>query len=282
MPAGDVAFRADGEQKLVHRCNGCGIERRNRVAADDNPVDLLRVPPLPPTNRESGEEEEAIAWSNTAGAADAFIGDSGRSRAIGPTRGNRMRTRLVWEEGTAPTSQALTRLPVTGGSATSTPRNGRGSTRQSHLRLVPRAYPAIRMRPVAASGGEARNHRPPRDCTYTLYEHPQRCQPPRFRPGHATIRRGPAGGAVVASNLLSPVGGSRGDQCRLPTGVLGPLVWTRFCLRPPALLPWNRCRGAAVFLAVRRSGCGSRGAVVHRASNSRRRETGTGGRASCS
>lgn len=31
-------FRANGEQVLVHRCRGCGVERHNRIAADDNPV----------------------------------------------------------------------------------------------------------------------------------------------------------------------------------------------------------------------------------------------------
>ena len=32
---------------VVHRCNGCGIERQNRVAADDNPTALLRLAPSP-------------------------------------------------------------------------------------------------------------------------------------------------------------------------------------------------------------------------------------------
>lgn len=46
MPAIGVAYRPDGEQMVVHRCNGCGIERQNRVAADDNPAALLRLPPV--------------------------------------------------------------------------------------------------------------------------------------------------------------------------------------------------------------------------------------------
>jgi hypothetical protein len=41
-------FRPDGEQMIVHRCNGCGVERRCRAAADDNPEALLRLPPLAP------------------------------------------------------------------------------------------------------------------------------------------------------------------------------------------------------------------------------------------
>jgi hypothetical protein len=44
-PAGLFA-RPDGEQVLVHRCLACGIERHNRVAADDNPLAVLRLPLL--------------------------------------------------------------------------------------------------------------------------------------------------------------------------------------------------------------------------------------------
>lgn len=40
--------RPKGEQVILHRCLGCGLERHNRVAADDNPVALLRLPPVPP------------------------------------------------------------------------------------------------------------------------------------------------------------------------------------------------------------------------------------------
>jgi hypothetical protein len=61
MPAVGVAFRPDGEQLVVHRCNGCGIERQNRVAADDNPVTLLRLPPVTPARRAGSAKEEAIA-----------------------------------------------------------------------------------------------------------------------------------------------------------------------------------------------------------------------------
>lgn len=66
MPAIGVAFRTDGEQMLVHRCNGCGIERQNRIAADDDPVAVMRLTPVPlPHGRTSDaktmEEEEALA-----------------------------------------------------------------------------------------------------------------------------------------------------------------------------------------------------------------------------
>lgn len=29
-------YRPNGEQVIVHRCRGCGVERHNRIAADDN------------------------------------------------------------------------------------------------------------------------------------------------------------------------------------------------------------------------------------------------------
>ena len=55
-------FRRDGEQMVVHRCNGCGIARQNRIAADDNPLALLRLPVVaPPTTARHEEAEEAIA-----------------------------------------------------------------------------------------------------------------------------------------------------------------------------------------------------------------------------
>lgn len=61
MPAIGVAYRANGEQMVVHRCNGCGIERQNRVAADDTPVALLRLPPMKMGRQAETIEEEAIA-----------------------------------------------------------------------------------------------------------------------------------------------------------------------------------------------------------------------------
>ncbi len=53
--------RPNGEQMLVHRCLGCGIERHNRVAADDNPLACLRLPPVMPRfgKRAAGKEDEA-------------------------------------------------------------------------------------------------------------------------------------------------------------------------------------------------------------------------------
>ncbi len=61
MPAIGVAYRPDGEQMVVHRCNGCGVERQNRVAADDNPIALLRLQPVTLAHPAASSEEEAIA-----------------------------------------------------------------------------------------------------------------------------------------------------------------------------------------------------------------------------
>lgn len=36
--------RPSGEQVIVHRCLGCDFERFNRVAADDNPLSVMRLP----------------------------------------------------------------------------------------------------------------------------------------------------------------------------------------------------------------------------------------------
>ncbi|MGO8948115.1 MAG: RNHCP domain-containing protein [Ktedonobacterales bacterium] len=40
--------RPSGEHVLVHRCLGCGFERFNRIAADDNFELVLSLPELPP------------------------------------------------------------------------------------------------------------------------------------------------------------------------------------------------------------------------------------------
>lgn len=47
-PAGTF-FRRGGDQVLLHRCLGCGFERYNRIAADDNPLLLMRLPLLDPS-----------------------------------------------------------------------------------------------------------------------------------------------------------------------------------------------------------------------------------------
>lgn len=57
-------YRANGEQMLVHRCGGCGVERHNRVAADDNPLALLRLEPVAPRRGKAAAhttDDDAIA-----------------------------------------------------------------------------------------------------------------------------------------------------------------------------------------------------------------------------
>jgi len=40
--------RPNGEYMLVHQCMDCGLERFNRIAADDNFALVLSLPSLPP------------------------------------------------------------------------------------------------------------------------------------------------------------------------------------------------------------------------------------------
>jgi predicted nucleic acid-binding Zn-ribbon protein len=49
--------RPNGEYVLVHRCLDCGLERFNRIAADDDFDLVLSLPALPPrTSREAKAE----------------------------------------------------------------------------------------------------------------------------------------------------------------------------------------------------------------------------------
>ena len=63
MGAVGVFARPNGEQVVLHRCRGCGLERHNRIAADDNPLALLRLPPVRPRlgGRRPIAEEQAVA-----------------------------------------------------------------------------------------------------------------------------------------------------------------------------------------------------------------------------
>jgi len=54
-----VFVRRSGEQVLVHRCLGCGIERWNRVAADDHPLVLMTLPLLSPPGAAAGGRDAA-------------------------------------------------------------------------------------------------------------------------------------------------------------------------------------------------------------------------------
>jgi hypothetical protein len=49
MMAPVAAFvRTKGEHVIVHRCLGCGFERHNRIAADDNFAAVMRLPVVEP------------------------------------------------------------------------------------------------------------------------------------------------------------------------------------------------------------------------------------------
>jgi hypothetical protein len=61
-----ILMRRNGEQVIIHRCLGCGKEDPNRIAADDNPLLLMRLKPitaygvgLVPTPDHSEAEESA-------------------------------------------------------------------------------------------------------------------------------------------------------------------------------------------------------------------------------
>jgi hypothetical protein len=59
-----VFNRAIGEQMVVHRCRGCGAERHNRIAADDQAIALLRLPPVAPRRGKLAEPalaDDAVA-----------------------------------------------------------------------------------------------------------------------------------------------------------------------------------------------------------------------------
>lgn len=46
MEPSGVLSRRNGEQVIIHRCLGCGKEDPNRIAADDNPLLLMRLKPV--------------------------------------------------------------------------------------------------------------------------------------------------------------------------------------------------------------------------------------------
>lgn len=55
--------RRNGEHVLVHRCLGCGFERFNRIAADDDFELVLSLPSLPP--RTNGRRQVTL-WEEWA------------------------------------------------------------------------------------------------------------------------------------------------------------------------------------------------------------------------
>lgn len=62
MEAVGVFFRPNGEPVLLHRCKGCGFERYNRVAADDNPLLLMRLTLIEPRmGKQLADQEESAS-----------------------------------------------------------------------------------------------------------------------------------------------------------------------------------------------------------------------------
>ncbi len=80
--------RPNGEHVVVHRCLGCGFERFNRIAADDDFDLVLSLPvlpprrphPLPPFPAKPGGTEAPTAPSSSA---------SGEAREVPPAHGGR-------------------------------------------------------------------------------------------------------------------------------------------------------------------------------------------------
>lgn len=52
-----IFARRNGEQALVHRCLGCGFERHNRIAADDDIAAVMRLPFVAPPLRNGAEQD---------------------------------------------------------------------------------------------------------------------------------------------------------------------------------------------------------------------------------
>lgn len=61
MAAVSLFARPSGEQVIVHRCLGCGFERYNRVAADDNPLAVMQLPLVDSRITQAGESQASSA-----------------------------------------------------------------------------------------------------------------------------------------------------------------------------------------------------------------------------
>jgi hypothetical protein len=59
MAAVGAFQRPNGEHCIVHRCLGCGFERFNRIAADDDFALVLALPVLPPRSAQRPTLPEA-------------------------------------------------------------------------------------------------------------------------------------------------------------------------------------------------------------------------------
>jgi hypothetical protein len=71
--------RPNGEHVIVHRCLGCGFERFNRIAADDDFDLVLSLPVVPPRSARP-VEGNASAPEHTGAANMATESDRGKRR----------------------------------------------------------------------------------------------------------------------------------------------------------------------------------------------------------
>lgn len=55
-----LCTRRNGEQMIVHRCLGCGVDRVCRVAADDHPLTVMRLPLVSYPAMQPAEESAAL------------------------------------------------------------------------------------------------------------------------------------------------------------------------------------------------------------------------------
>ena len=60
-PAGRFQ-RPNGEYVIIHRCHGCGFERFNRIAADDDFDLVLSLPAQPARTGREVKAQQAEAW----------------------------------------------------------------------------------------------------------------------------------------------------------------------------------------------------------------------------
>ena len=54
--------RPNGEYVIVHRCLGCGFERFNRIAADDDFDLVLSLPAQPPRTGREVKAQQLEEW----------------------------------------------------------------------------------------------------------------------------------------------------------------------------------------------------------------------------
>ena len=62
MQPGGYFQRPNGEYVIVHYCFGCGLERFNRIAADDDFDLVLSLPEQSPRTSREAKAERLEAW----------------------------------------------------------------------------------------------------------------------------------------------------------------------------------------------------------------------------